>query len=257
MTEAIYERGSIGRIAQWLSVGSVDSRSAMRKMWACVKSGSGQRDKMSETASVTEITSEESVATPGTRAPLLPIMGVVFVAFLVIGMAKPVLPLHVHNGLGFGTFAVGLVAGSQFAASLISRPWAGHFSDSRGAKRAVVVGLVAASTSGLLYLLSLVFSSTPLTSIAILLLGRAVLGAAESFIITAAVSWGLALVDPRSTGRVIAWVGSAMVAACAIGAPTGAALYAAYGFAAIAGAAGAAPVLALLLVAELPRVAPG
>src|SRR3954467_1826609 len=158
MTEAIYERWSIGRIAQWLSVGSVDSRSAMRKMWACVKSVSGQRDKMSDAASVTEITLEESAATPGTRAPLLPIMGVVFVAFLVIGMAMPVLPLHVHNGLGFGTFAVGLVAGSQFAAS---RAWAGHYSDIRGAKRAVAVGLVAASTAGLLHLLSLVFSSTP------------------------------------------------------------------------------------------------
>src|SRR5438874_12684387 len=108
---------------------------------------------------------QEPVAAPRMAATLLPIMGVVFVAFLVIGMAMPVLPLHVHNGLGFGTFAVGLVAGSQFAASLFSRPWAGHYSDTRGAKRAMVVGLVAASTSGLLYLLSLVFSSAPLTSI--------------------------------------------------------------------------------------------
>src|SRR5438874_13814434 len=102
---------------------------------------------------------QEPVAAPRMAATLLPIMGVVFVAFLVIGMAMPVLPLHVHNGLGFGTFVVGLVAGSQFAASLISRPWAGHFSDSRGAKRAVVVGLLAATASGLLYLLSLFFSS--------------------------------------------------------------------------------------------------
>src|SRR6185312_5321650 len=82
-------------------------------------------------------------------AALLPIMGVVFVAFLVIGVAMPVLPLHVHHGLGFGTFMVGLVAGSQFAASLISRPWAGYFSDSRGAKRGVTVGLVAAAAAGL------------------------------------------------------------------------------------------------------------
>ena len=42
-------------------------------------------------------------------------------AFLVIGLALPVLPLHVHQGLGLGTFVVGLVAGSQFAASLVSR----------------------------------------------------------------------------------------------------------------------------------------
>ena len=32
-------------------------------------------------------------------AALLPIMGVVLVAFLVIGFAMPVLPLHVHFGL--------------------------------------------------------------------------------------------------------------------------------------------------------------
>ena len=105
-------------------------------------------------------------------ASLLPIMGAVFVAFLVIGVAMPVLPLYVHDGLGFGTFVVGLVAGSQFAASLISRPWAGHYSDGRGAKRAVVVGLLAASASGLLYLCSLLIRRDPEASVAVLLLGR-------------------------------------------------------------------------------------
>src|SRR3954453_563754 len=190
-------------------------------------------------------------------ATLLPIMGGGFVAFLVIGIAMPVLPLHVHDGLGQGTFVVGLVAGSQFAASLVSRPWAGHFSDSRGSKCGVVIGLLAAASSGLLYLASLAFTDAPLTSVIILLLGRGLLGAAESFIITAAVSWGLALADPRSTGKVIAWVGSAMFAAFAIGAPAGAALYAAYGFAAIAVATAAAPLLALVLVARLPTVVPG
>jgi len=201
-------------------------------------------------------TMQEPVASPRVATTLLPIMGVVFVAFLVIGVAMPVLPLHVHDGLGLGTFMVGLVAGSQFAASLISRPWAGHYSDDRGAKRGVVAGLLAAAASGLLYLLSLGFSGSPLTSVAILLLGRALLGGAESFIITAAVSWGLALADPRNTGKVIAWVGSAMFAAFAIGAPAGSALYAAHGFAAIALATVAASLGTLLLVALLPAVAP-
>ncbi|TWB94625.1 putative MFS family arabinose efflux permease [Bradyrhizobium macuxiense] len=199
---------------------------------------------------------QEPVAAPRIAAALLPIMGVVFVAFLVIGVAMPVLPLHVHDGLGLGTFVVGLVAGSQFAASLISRPWAGHYSDGHGAKRGVIAGLLAATAAGLLYLLSLGFSGSPRTSVAILLLGRALLGGAESFIITAAVSWGLALADSRSPGRVIAWVGSAMFAAFAIGAPAGSALYAAYGFAAIALATAAAPLATLLLVASLPAVAP-
>ena len=202
------------------------------------------------------ITLQEPVAAPRVAGTLLPIMAVVFVAFLVIGVAMPVLPLHVHDGLGLGTFVVGLVAGSQFAASLVSRPWAGHFSDSRGAKRGVVVGLVAAAAAGLLYLLSLAFTATPLASVTVLLLGRGLLGAAESFIITAAVSWGLALTDPRSTGKVIAWVGSAMFAAFAIGAPVGSALYAGYGFRAIAVATAIAPLTTLLLVAPLPTIAP-
>src|SRR3954454_20169656 len=129
---------------------------------------------------------------------LLPIMGVVLVAFLVIGLALPVLPLHVHQGLGFSTFVVGLVTGSQFAASLISRVWSGHYADRRGAKRAVVLGLLTAAVGGLLYLASLGFASAPSISVAILLVGRAVLGAAESFIITGAVSWGLALAGPAN-----------------------------------------------------------
>ncbi len=189
-------------------------------------------------------------------APLLPIMAVVLVAFLIIGLALPVLPLHVHQGLGLGTFVVGLVAGSQFAASLISRLWSGHYSDSRGAKHAVVAGLVMAAGAGLLYLLSLRFLGTPGVSAVILLLGRSLLGGAESFIITGALSWGLALVEPRHTGKVIAWIGTAMYAAFALGAPIGTALYAAYEFLAIALATTLMPLATLLLVALLRPVAP-
>jgi MFS family permease len=182
-------------------------------------------------------------------------MAVVLIGFLVVGLALPVLPLHVHQGLGLGTFVVGLVTGSQFAASLVSRVWSGHYADSRGAKRAVVTGLLAAAASGLLYLLSLLFTGAPVTSVAILLLGRALLGGAESFIITGALSWGLALVDPRDAGKVIAWVGTAMFAAMAIGAPAGSILYASYGFVAIALATALAPLATLPLVAPLRPVA--
>ena len=202
-------------------------------------------------------TMQEHVPAEGITATLLPIMGMVFVGFLVIGVAMPVLPLHVHDGLGFGTFVVGLVAGSQFAASLITRPWAGHVSDAHGAKRGVVIGMLSAAAAGLLYLLSFGVSGSPLISIVILLAGRALLGGAESFIITAAVSWGLALVDSSNTGKVIAWIGSAMFAAFAIGAPAGSALYSAYGFTAISLGTALAPLAALPLIALLPAVAPG
>ncbi len=186
---------------------------------------------------------------------LLPIMAVVSIAFLIIGLALPVLPLHVHYGLGLGTFVVGLVTGSQFAASLFSRIWAGTAADRRGAKRAVIAGLMAAVVAGVLYLVSLAFTAMPWLSVSILLLGRALLGGAESFIITGAAAWGLALAGPQNAGRVIAWVGMAMFAALAIGAPVGTALYVHGGFLAVAIATAAIPLLAMLLVAPLATVA--
>src|SRR6266581_4851465 len=192
----------------------------------------------------------------GSVAALLPIMGVVFIAFLIIGVAMPVLPVSVHQGLGLSTFVVGVVAGSQFAASLVSRVWAGRQADTRGAKQAVIAGLLASAAAGLLYLVSLSFVSKPETSVAILLLGRAVLGAGESFIITGAQTWGLALAGAQNTGKVLAWMGTAMYAAFALGAPAGTILYGSHGFTAIALATALGPLAALLLVARLRRVAP-
>jgi predicted MFS family arabinose efflux permease len=197
-----------------------------------------------------------SVRTPSVIAMLLPIMATVLCGFLVTGLAMPVLPLHVHQGLGMGTFVVGLVAGAQFGTALISRFWSGTYADSRGAKRAVVSGLLLAVAAGVLYQVSLHFVSMPKISVAVLLLGRAVLGAAESFIITGSLSWGLSFAGPQNTGKVIAWIGTAMYVAFAAGAPVGTALYASYGFAAIGLATAVLPLAALLLVAPLRAIMP-
>jgi MFS family permease len=162
----------------------------------------------------------------------------------------------VHQGLGLSTFVVGLVAGAQFAAALISRFWSGQCADSQGAKRAVVIGLVIAMAAGLLYHLSLLFVGSPKPSAAILLVGRAFFGAAESFIITGALSWGLALGGTENAGKVMAWVGMAMYVAFAVGAPVGTALYTSYGFVAIALATTLIPIGTLLLIAPLRPVMP-
>src|SRR3982751_4530493 len=102
---------------------------------------------------------------PSTLTALLPLMSVVLIAFLVIGVAMPVLPLHVSDGLGFGPVMVGLVAGCQFAAALVARIWAGRTADTHGAKRAVIAGLAAATVAGLLYRLSLSVVSMPRVSV--------------------------------------------------------------------------------------------
>lgn len=202
------------------------------------------------------IASNRAITKNSSIAALIPIMAVVLIAFLIIGLALPVLPLHVHQDLGFGAFIVGLVTGSQFGASLLSRMSAGHYADRRGPKRAVIIGLMTAIVAGLLYSLSLYFAGVPRVSVTILLFGRALLGRAESFIITGAVSWGLVLVGEKNAGRVIAWIGMAMFAALALGAPFGTALYSAGGFAGVAIATMLLPFLTVLIVALLLPVPP-
>jgi MFS family permease len=204
-----------------------------------------------QTSSITASDDLTTAPQANSATGLLPIMAVVALAFLIIGFVLPVLPLHVHLGLGLGAFIVGLVTGSQFLASVLTRVWAGRFADQRGPKRAVMTGLLGALASGGLYLLSLLFLAKPWVSVGVLLAGRATLGAAESFIITGAAAWGLAIAGPQQAGRVIAWVGMAMFASMALGAPLGMALYGAGGFVAVAVGTIIIPLLTLLLVLPL------
>jgi MFS family permease len=209
-----------------------------------------------QTADTAAALRPSSAALPSVMLALLPLMGAVLVAFLIIGLALPVLPLHVRNDLSFGPFVVGLVTGSQFAASLLSRVWAGRTCDGQGPKRAVMLGLIGAVVAGLLYLGSLPLTAQPVLSVAILLAGRGVLGAAESFIITGATVWGLARVGSQNAGKVIAWMGTAMFLAFAASAPLGIAIYQHSGFVGVAGITALAPLLTMLLVATLRAVTP-
>ena len=197
-------------------------------------------------------------AAPSALAALLPIVTAMFVAWLVIGVALPVLPLHVHQGLGYGAFMVGLVTGAQFTASLLSRIWSGNYADRHGGRRNVVIGLVIATSAGLAYLVSLQLVATPVASFAILLLGRAVLGIAESFIVTGVLTWGVATAGTQHTGMVMSWTGIAMYVALAVGAPLGSALYDAFGFVATAlttTLVPLVPLVALLFVVARPTAA--
>lgn len=183
---------------------------------------------------------------------LLSLMTCVFTVFLVTGAALPALPLHIHHNLGFSTFTVGLVSGAQFASSLISRLWSGAIADRRGPKFAVSTGLAMGAFAGLLYLLSLRFSGKPSLSVVILFMGRALLGGAESFIMTGSQSWCLALAGPGNVGKMIAWIGTSMFVALAAGAPLGSFLFGKFGFASIGLATFVGAVLTLLLISPIP-----
>jgi MFS family permease len=193
---------------------------------------------------------------PSQYVGLAQVIGVLFVGYLIIGIPLPVLPLHVHDDLGFGPFMVGVVAGAQFVASLMSRMFAGRFTDTRGPKSAFVVGLVLTGGSGLLYLASLPFVGTPALSVSLLLVGRVLLGFGESFIVTGALGWGLMLLGPSAAGKAMSWLGTALYAAFAIGAPIGTSLYGRFGFSSVAIATVIIPVVTLALVAPMRGIAP-
>eukprot|EP01132_Coremiostelium_polycephalum_P022322 gene22322-26487_t len=187
---------------------------------------------------------------------LLPITLAVFVGFLIIGMQLPVLPLHLHNTLGMDPLVVGVVIGAQFAGALLSRSWAGNFADMRGPKRAMLVGMLVAASSGLIYLASLAFVASPVVSVWVLLAGRVVLALGESLIVTGSMGWGVGLVGPQNTGKVMAWIGIAIYAAFALGAPLGVAVNSQWGFSGIAVGTMVIPLLALAIVAGAQGVAP-
>ncbi|MFZ6871503.1 arabinose transporter [Undibacterium sp. Di27W] len=187
---------------------------------------------------------------------LLPISLAVFIGFLTMGMQLPVLPLYLHTSLGMSTLVVGLVIGAQFIVALLTRAWAGNFADSRGTKRAVVTGLLIIASSGLLYLASLPFVSTPAISVWILLSGRVVLALGESLVVTGSLGWGIGLVGPQNAGKVMAWVGIAIYGAFALGAPIGVFVNAHQGFAGIAIGTILIPLLALLIASRVPALPP-
>lgn len=165
---------------------------------------------------------------------LVPFTLAAFLGFLSVGIPLPVLALFVHDRLGYSPFVCGLVVGLQSLATLLSRSFAGRLCDTRGAKPATLLGLGTATAAGLCYAAATLLAASPGPALAVLLLGRLVLGVAESLFITALAAWSVARVGSAHAGRAMAWSGIAMYGALAIGAPIGAWIYGAAGFGAVA-----------------------
>lgn len=183
---------------------------------------------------------------------LLPFVTIVFFGFLAIGVPLPVIPVEVHDTLGFSPVTAGWAVGIQSLATVLTRQSAGRLCDVSGPRAAVMSGLPLASLAGVLYLLATAFSD-PLACLAILLLGRILLGVAESLFLTGAMAWGIARVGPAHTGKVMAWQGIAIYSAVGIGAPIGIELMARWNFAGAAFSTALLPIVGVFVALALPR----
>ncbi len=177
-----------------------------------------------------------------------------FIAFLCIGLPIAVLPGYVHEQLGFSAVVAGLTIGSQYLATLLSRPMAGRAADGLGTKRAIVLGLSGIAISGALTLVSTLLQSQPLPSLLILILARVLLGVAQGLIGVGTIAWGIGQVGPEQTARVISWNGIASYGAIALGAPLGVLMVGVGGFNTLGIALSALAAVALLCIRRKPSV---
>ncbi|MGX2012777.1 MFS transporter, partial [Enterobacter asburiae] len=100
--------------------------------------------------------------------------------------------------------------------------------------------------SGLSYLLAAVGSGWPILSLALLCLGRVILGIGQSFAGTGSTLWGVGVVGSLHIGRVISWNGIVTYGAMAMGAPLGVLCYSLVGLPGLAWAIMAVALVAIL-----------
>ncbi|WP_296185386.1 MFS transporter [Pseudomonas sp. UBA1879] len=177
-----------------------------------------------------------------------------FIAFLCIGLPIAVMPGYVHNQLGFSAVVAGLVIGSQYLATLFSRPVAGRICDTIGTKRAIVYGLAGIVASGVLTVLAVLLESLAEASLVMLVIARVILGVSQGLIGVGTISWCIGQVGPEHMARSISWNGIASYGAIAIGAPLGVVMVNALGFISLGLVLAVLAAGALLLIRNKPPV---
>ncbi|MEB5705005.1 MFS transporter [Pantoea anthophila] len=185
---------------------------------------------------------------------ILSVIVFTFFCYLSVGLPLAVLPGFVKNHLGFSSFIAGLIISIQYFATLLSRPQSGRLADRLGPKRVVMLGLLCCGMSGVLTIVAALLSGWPWLSLTLLAVGRLFLGVGESFSSTGSTLWGMNIVGPLQTARVISWNGVATYLAMAVGAPLGVMLNGQFGMSGFAGLIAVMGIAGYLMAGRKPAV---
>lgn len=180
----------------------------------------------------------------------------VFLACLTIGMSLSVVPLFVHDTLGYHNVVVGFAVGIQSLATVLTRKFAGRTADQRGARVALQRGLCFVALSGVALLATGLLALPAAPRLGVLTVARLLLGVGESLVITGTLTYAIGSLGAPQSGRVMSWTGAAIFGALAVGAPLGLTLYNATSLAAVAVAICLLPLVGWCVIARIPAVAP-
>lgn len=156
-----------------------------------------------------------------TRVEIAGFVFLTFLGYLIIGLSLAVLPVFIHQTLGYNTIVAGGVISLQYVMTFLVRGYSGSIVDRKGPKPAVLQGMGTFALSGLLLALASMFTGNGFVCLVLIAVTRLVTGFAEGMIGASPVNWAMLKVGEKHTATAISFNGIASYGALAIGAPLG------------------------------------
>jgi MFS family permease len=157
-----------------------------------------------------------------------------FIGYFTIGLPLAVLPIFIHQNLGYSAMVAGIVISMQYVTTFVLRGYAGGIVDKQGPKPAVLMGMIGFALSGVLLFIAYAAREMPAVSLGILMITRLMTGFAEGLIGASPINWALFALGDKHTAKAISYNGIASYGALAAGAPLGVILNNAFGIGSIA-----------------------
>lgn len=168
---------------------------------------------------LTKIT--ERQAEKGISLTIAGFVSFTFIGYFTIGLALAVLPIFIHQVLGYNTMIAGVVISLQYITTFLMRGYAGSIVDKKGPKPAVIIGMIGFALSGILLFVAYLLRATPAVSLGVLVLTRLMTGFGEGLIGASPINWAIFAVGDEHTAKAISFNGIASYGALAAGAPLG------------------------------------
>lgn len=152
-----------------------------------------------------------------------------FIGYFTIGLSLGVLPVFIHNQLGYNAMVAGVVISLQYLSTFLFRGYAGNIIDKKGPKTAVLSGMTGFAISGLFLFVAFLLKDHRELCLVLIALTRLVTGFAEGLIGSSPINWSINTVGEQNTAKAISYNGIASYGGLAIGAPVGILLDSNYG----------------------------